>query len=192
MDKPLDRLFMKLRFKEVLSRLPKEKRKILDIGCGPYPWCWDLLRGQSSPKLECWGVDKRDYFKSRELSPNFHFALHDFENGMLPFASESFDLVTLLAVLEHLERPSLLLKEAVRVLKPGGTFILTTPTFLAKPILEFLAFFLHAIDEREIADHKHYFRKQEVRALLTELGFDRPQVSYFEGGFNMIAVALKD
>lgn len=42
----------------------------------------------------------------------------------LPFRDESFDAVTMRLVLNHTRRPDRLLKEAVRVLKPGGVLIL--------------------------------------------------------------------
>jgi SAM-dependent methyltransferase len=47
--------------------------------------------------------------------------------GALPFASESFDIVTANMVLEHLEDPRPIFSEIARVLVPGGRFIFVTP-----------------------------------------------------------------
>lgn len=44
----------------------------------------------------------------------------------LPFADESFDAVSAMDVLEHVEKPHLLIAEASRVLKKGGTFFFHT------------------------------------------------------------------
>ena len=48
----------------------------------------------------------------------------------LPYANGKFDLVTCTEVVEHLENYRRLLREMYRVLKPGGTVIITTPNVL--------------------------------------------------------------
>ncbi|MEZ4465492.1 MAG: class I SAM-dependent methyltransferase [bacterium] len=48
-------------------------------------------------------------------------------NAPLPFKTGSFDLVWCSEVIEHLADPAFSLKELVRVTRPGGELILTTP-----------------------------------------------------------------
>lgn len=48
----------------------------------------------------------------------------------LPFADESFDLVTANMVVEHLDNPDTQFREVGRVLRPGGVFIFHTPNAL--------------------------------------------------------------
>jgi SAM-dependent methyltransferase len=45
----------------------------------------------------------------------------------LPYESASFDLIILAEVIEHLERHQLLIEEIGRILRRGGSLILTTP-----------------------------------------------------------------
>lgn len=78
-------------------------------------------------------------------------------DGKLPMKDQKVDCVFMLAVLEHLPINTFLVDEAVRVLKKGGYFILTTPTPMAKPVLEFLAYRLHLISEESIREHQHYY-----------------------------------
>ena len=47
----------------------------------------------------------------------------------IPAPDNSFDCVLSTAVLEHLEEPQLALKEACRVLRPGGVGLYTAPLF---------------------------------------------------------------
>jgi 2-polyprenyl-3-methyl-5-hydroxy-6-metoxy-1,4-benzoquinol methylase len=49
----------------------------------------------------------------------------------LPFAGESFDLVTLDSVVEHVQDPRRVVEEVSRVLRPGGTAYLVTPNKLS-------------------------------------------------------------
>ncbi|NNM81606.1 MAG: class I SAM-dependent methyltransferase [Burkholderiales bacterium] len=65
----------------------------------------------------------------------------DLNREGLPFASESFDLVTCTEVVEHLEHYRETLREMHRVLKPGGTLVLSTPNILnLKSRIRFLFF----------------------------------------------------
>lgn len=69
---------------------------------------------------------------SIDLHPD-HFAAEGLECGYadllqpLPFEAESFDTVIAVEVMEHLENPWLFFREAVRVLRPEGAFIFSSP-----------------------------------------------------------------
>lgn len=45
----------------------------------------------------------------------------------LPFENARFDFVSLFSVIEHVEQPEVVLREAVRVLKPGGLLVVQFP-----------------------------------------------------------------
>ena len=122
-----------------------------------------------------------------------HLVLHegDLNTVRVPCDDASADLVFSLAVIEHLNEPKHLVEEAYRLLSTGKTFILTTPSPLAKPVLEFMAYVLHIIDEKEIRDHKHYFTKRELRDLLSHVGFKEVRVKWFLFGLNTIAAGQK-
>ena len=68
----------------------------------------------------------------------------------LPLASESVDVVILAEVLEHLQRPSAAGAEIMRVLRPGGICLLSTPprlVFARRPDPHFQIPFLVALPD---------------------------------------------
>lgn len=110
----------------------------------------------------------------------------------LPFPNESFEIITMLAVLEHLHHPQAMLEEIARVLKPDGILLLTVPSHLAKPVLEFLAFRLKIVSEAEIRDHKRYYNKRDLRELVAfvpELTLTKHK--YFQLGMNNFCIIHK-
>ncbi len=52
-------------------------------------------------------------------------------NHFLPFRSGSFDAVNIVEVIEHIENQPQLIREIGRVLKPGGTLLVSTPNVLS-------------------------------------------------------------
>lgn len=188
MHKVTDRIIRDFRLRPVLRALPHDARRVLDIGCGPRPWVLDL-DPPDRMKLEAFGVDQRPY--ALEDIPGFSFQAMD-AHAKLPFRDDEFDVVTMLAVIEHLYDPKIALAEAYRVLSPGGLFMATTPSVWAKPVLEFLAFWLHLIDEDEIRDHKQYFTPKTLESLVSSQGFPVRSSKYFEFGFNVFTAAVKE
>ena len=73
----------------------------------------------------------------------------------MPFDDDYFDVVTMLAVFEHIapERLGNVLKEISRVLKKGGMYIMTTPAVWTDSILRVMAK-LRLVSPVEIAEHK--------------------------------------
>ena len=101
---------------------------ILEIGCGP-GWI-SIISKSLSPNCSYYSIDLShemiDIAKSNALDngiDDIHFSVANAEN--LPYKSNSFDLVTSYGVLRLLSKPSKVLKEAYRVLKPGGYLYLS-------------------------------------------------------------------
>lgn len=68
-----------------------------------------------------------------------------------------------------MDEPEELLLDALRLLKVNGNLVMTTPTPISKPILEFMAYKLHIINEVEIREHKHYYSKENILNLINTL-----------------------
>lgn len=175
-----------LRWLRVRRILPyvREKRDciLLDIGCGPR---FAFLRAVSPFVKRAIGIDAEaaelEYGNIRVL--RFHLERE------LPFEDSSFDMVTMLAVLEHLDYPLEILKEVKRVMVPKAFLLITTPTPRAKPILEFLSYKLHMISEKEIRDHKRYYDRNTIKDLLETSGLKVRKNIHFQMGFNNFVLA---
>jgi len=172
--------------------IPSELRKgrILDIGCGIYPFF--LFNTSFSEK---YGLDKavQEGDFNTFQKDRIHLKRYDVEQeGILPFDNEYFDVVTMLAVFEHIEpkRVVNLLKEIQRVLKPGGMFIMTTPASWTDKLLKFMAK-LRLVSPVEIEEHKDTYTTQRIASILESAGFKREHTStgYFELFMNIWAIS---
>jgi SAM-dependent methyltransferase len=162
---------------------------LLDIGCGTHPLF--LLQADVTDR---YGLDRLVPAEGRDLD-GVRLLHHDVaETPALPFQAEAFDAVTMLAVFEHIPPASLhrLLTDVRRVLRPGGTLILTTPARWTGPILRMLAY-LRLISVEEIEEHEQEYDRRGVRSRLERAGFDPSGISIgtFELGMNLWAVAAR-
>lgn len=98
-------------------------RTILDLSAGA---------GLSSERLTKLGyrVVTTEYGLPRPMSAGILRVGGVNLNDPLPFRSGSFDAVNIVEVIEHIENQPQLIREINRVLKPGGTFLVSTPNVL--------------------------------------------------------------
>lgn len=107
------------------SVLPPKRERMLDMGCG-YGGLAKLI-ADSLGVQEVYGVDKDDHRLSKAKEKGLQVCKLDLERNSLPFPDDYFNLVTSFGVLEHLACFDNLVKEAYRVLKVQGLFLVSTP-----------------------------------------------------------------
>lgn len=182
----LEPFLRRRRIERVLPFLKKMPEcRLLDIGCG---WEARFLREVAPHIAQGVGIDPKAPPLDGE---NGLTTLRNRLEGELPFESASFDVVTMLAVLEHLSHARAIVGEVWRVLRPGGWFVGTVPSPLAKPVLEFLAYRLNIVNPEEIRDHKTYYSRASLHSLFVESGFPEPGHKYFQLGMNNFFYAQK-
>lgn len=181
----LEPVLRKMRIRKVLPTiLGYSNCRLLDIGCG---WDYRLLRTLEPFICSGLGID----FKVPEVECGRIETKQARLDEKLPIADESVDVVTMLAVLEHLSSPYAIVREIERVLVPGGSLVVTVPSKLSKPVLELLAYRLKLVNEAEIRDHKKYYDYDELDKLITGTILRIERHAYFQFGMNNFCLISK-
>jgi SAM-dependent methyltransferase len=185
-------LLAHLRAKKANSLIPPHLRsgRILDIGCGSYPYFLAHTKFR-----EKFSIDQSP------LSPSVstHFEISSYTINLnsqpyIPFEDNYLDVITLLAVVEHLDPQNMayLFIEIRRTLRSEGVVILTTPSSWSAGLLNFMARVgLVSIDE--IREHVYAYTLPLIGWYFGQAGFQMKNMrfGYFEARLNMWAVAEK-
>ncbi len=170
------------------SKVKKRGDRVLDIGCGSFPYFL-----ASCGFVEKHGVDgyiNEVGFKIKGIK----LKKIDIEKNSLPYRNNYFDVVTMLAVFEHIHPMKLknVLSEIKRVLKKDGVLIITTPAPWSVPIL-WLFSKIGLISKVEIEDHKPLSNPKKIINFLKNAGLEKRRIEYgyFELGFNIWVIARK-
>jgi SAM-dependent methyltransferase len=186
---PIDRLGVWLSQRAIVPHVTSGAR-MLDLGCG---YDADLLRSLAPRIAAGTGVDVSVGPTARAVS-NLAFVEGTLEEALPDVADGSYDLVTLISVLEHVWEPQAVLTECRRVLAPGGTLLINVPTWLGKGALEFSAFRLGTSPALEMDDHKAYYDRRDLWPLLVRAGFTPHLIRLrrHKLGLNLFAVARRE
>lgn len=118
--------------------------KILDIGCGEGR---HIAKAWEQPGNTCIGADRshqdliacrdklilHEAFSSSASYPST-WALSAADITTLPFPDHIFDIVICSEVLEHIPNEEAAISEIIRILKPGGTLVISVPRYWCEKI----------------------------------------------------------
>jgi len=112
-------VIQKAALKQVARLALPRSAKILDAPCG----AGSLTVALTEAGFDAWGADLTN---DAQTALGDHFVYADLSRT-LPWPASSFDAIVSTEGIEHLENRFEFLREAHRVLKPGGELLLTTP-----------------------------------------------------------------
>jgi 2-polyprenyl-3-methyl-5-hydroxy-6-metoxy-1,4-benzoquinol methylase len=142
------------------------KGKVLEIGCA----MGTTLSGFRQKGWQVLGVEPEEWTCDQAKSRHgLEVICAPFEEAGLP--KESFDVVLLLHVIEHVTDPLTALRQISDLIRPGGFLVLETPRY------DTLMF--HVLRGRErsvIPEHLHYFTRKSMLAMCRDAGFDARKV----------------
>jgi SAM-dependent methyltransferase len=150
-------------FLEQIIQNPKSKiknPKILDVGCGTGGNLEMLAKFGAAEGVDV-SDDALEFCKRKGLKAHKGLA----EN--LPFENESFDVVTALDVVEHLDDDMAGLKEMHRVLKSGGKTLIFVPAFM----------WLWGVQD-DVSNHRIRYTKKQIVERLEKAGFQIERATY--------------
>ena len=180
-EKPTDELHGRTLFAtKFVSDKDIKNKKILDIGCG-FGWFELNVLKRGCKHISGLEISEKDlitvkkHIKNKNVSFKIGSALY------LPFEDETFDTVVAWEVLEHIpkNKEEIMFKEVSRVLKPKGTFYLSTPR---------RSFFSNIFDPAWwFIGHRHY-NKKDLIEYGKKIGFRLKKMIVKEGMWEIIGM----
>lgn len=170
----------------ILERYLTKKQKILEAGCGLGKWVVYFYRRG----YQITGIENNHYAigKIKKYEPKVKIKFADVRR--LPFQDNSIDVYLSFGVIEHFqEGPQIALREAYRVLKPGGLAVIEVPydnfqritvrnffkiiNFFRKPLKKLLLMLrLKEIKPKfKVEFYEYHFNKKEIARLVRDQGF---------------------
>jgi len=166
-----------------ISRWLPHGARVLDVGCGRA----SLLARR--PDLAYTGIDSLDDVVKANVTryPGAAFLRVDWERDALP-AAEPFDVVLMLALIEHLADPRAALARARAVLTQSGRLLITTPAPLGRQLLRTGAR-LRLLSRAAAEEHHDLLSSKALQSLAHEAGFASVVRRSFLLGLNQLIIA---
>jgi SAM-dependent methyltransferase len=150
-------------------------RSVLEVGCGEGYGTARLAR--SATRIVGVDYDALTVAHAAATYPQAHFVRANL--AALPVLNGSVDAVATLQVIEHVWNHGEFVRECLRVLRPGGRLLVTTPNRLT---------FSPGLDRPSNPFHTHEFTAPELIALLTGNGFEIEQALGLYAGERIAAL----
>lgn len=146
---------------DICRRVTDRRPRILDVGCGTGANLILLSKFGDAEGVDV-SEDALAFCRERGLDKVRLGAGEE-----LPYDDNTFDLVTALDVVEHMDNDLAGLSEMRRVLRPGGRVLLFVPTFM----------FLWGLQD-VVSNHRRRYRLPQLRRVLEQAGFEIERTTY--------------
>ncbi len=159
------------RFARIVNSPPGPEARLLDVGCAT----GTFLNRVRAKGWQVEGVEAGEHlawFARERYGLNVHTG--QIEDVLDCFEFESFDVITLWDVIEHLRQPIEVLNGLYRILKPGGNLYLATPNadgWVAQFHLHTLACWWGIWPHPEPPYHLYQFSRKSLVRALRKVGF---------------------
>jgi len=164
---------------------------VLDLGCGHGWYPFRLIdKWGFQGHITCVDISQhnisifQDEIRKRGYGDRLSANVANVEN--LPFQDNHFDLAYSSEVLEHVRTPQKLFEEAYRVLKPGGEFIITSPSGPMHRFWNVLFWFPKQMGRVVRGRKSEVGREEGISIYDAPLSFKEIKAQYTKAGFELI------
>ena len=164
-------IFEKL-FAQRLKMIQKYKKsgKVLDIGCAH----GFLLSYLKQAGYDCYGADVSDY-AVQYAKNNFSIPIQRASIDSMVYPEESFDVIIMLDIIEHLKDPLATLKNIKKFLKKDGIIIMQTPFDIYHWEIAMRSFLagekIGSVEPSAIPMHLYFFTPRTSKQLAKDAGY---------------------
>ncbi|MBC3759897.1 class I SAM-dependent methyltransferase [Hyunsoonleella sp. SJ7] len=138
-----------------------EERKLLDIGCGT----GDFLQIAQQNNWKVFGIEPNENARAiaNAKTNNSVFEIDE----LLKFEANSFDVITLWHVLEHLPKLKEHISTFKELLKPSGRLIIAVPNYKSYDAKHYKSFWA----AYDVPRHLWHFNQESIANLMVKFGF---------------------
>lgn len=167
----LEQVSVSLLRRSIIRQIPRNTRFLLDVGCG----CAYIAKHfiNSDTRVVSLDVAQANAEKALKKYPSDNHAAVVADVFALPFKENTFDCIVASEIIEHTVDPHAFVEALKRVLKPGGTLIISTPY---KEKIEY-SLCIHCNCKTPKNAHLHSFDKKNMRSLHSTSGLEVERIT---------------
>ena len=159
------------RLEFIMQHVQLNDLDVLDIGCGGGILCEAMAKAGARVTgidAECDAVQT-----AQEHATDNHLPIEYFCTPVETYSGKSFDVITCMEMLEHIENPAIVLEHCKRLLKPGGILFLSTisRTMKAYATAIIAAEYVLNLLPRQTHDYNKFIKPSELVAMTRSFDF---------------------